>query len=235
MMLTPQVKCLFQGEGKRMNCIGTRWAIPAVLLAVLFSSAGLAADTKTATTTAAAVKAKIAYCQDCHGASGQGYRGSMPIPRIATQTSAYITDQLLAFSQLRRDKNVSDEMPGIHRLNPAMRAALASHFSGLHPEPLGDGPGNLVSKGKKIYAEGIPKANVPACSGCHGPDARGQDKIPRLAGQIYPYTTKELGHWSRERRQKSRNERTSAVMMPVTHSMDQAQIADIADYLSHLK
>ncbi len=177
----------------------------------------------------------MAYCQDCHGLSGQGYSGVMPIPRIATQTTAYIANQLLDFSESRRDNQVSTEIPGIHAVNPAMRSALAAHFSSINPEPSGDGPESLVSKGKKIYEEGIPEANVPACSGCHGPDAGGQDRIPRLAGQIDPYTIKELAHWTRERRQHSTNEDTSAVMVPVAHSLDQAQIAAIAAYLSYLK
>lgn len=86
-----------------------------------------------------------------------------------------------------------------------------------------------------IYEEGIPEANVPACSGCHGPDARGQDKIPRLAGQLYPYTIKELGQWTKDRRQHSQNEHTSAVMVPVARSLNQEQISAIAAYLSYLK
>lgn len=218
-----------------MNYIGTRLAMLSVILATLFSTAGFGADTSTPNTSTEVLQAKIAYCQDCHGLSGQGYNGVMPIPRIAAQTTAYIANQLRDFSESRRDNHVSTDMPKIHGVSPALRAALALHFSGLNPEPLGDGPRNLVTRGKKIYEEGIPEANVPACSGCHGPEARGQDKIPRLAGQLYPYTVKELGNWTKERRQNSRNEDTSAVMMPVARSLNQAQIAAIAAYLSYLK
>lgn len=235
MMPFPEIIHARQGKGKLMNYIGTRLAMPSVILSILFSTTVIAANTNTATTSTAGLQAKMAYCQDCHGLSGQGYGGVMPIPRIATQTTAYIANQLLAFSESRRDGHVSVDMPKIHSVSPAIRAALASHFSGLNPEPLGDGPRNLVSVGKKIYEEGIPGANVPACSGCHGPAARGQDKIPRLAGQLYPYTVKELGNWTKERRQHSTNEDTSAVMVPVAHSLNQAQIAVIAAYLSYLK
>ncbi len=234
-MVFPEIICVHLGEGKLMNYIGARLAIPVVLLATLFATTGFTAETNTATTSTGTLQAKIGYCQECHGQSGQGYSGVMPIPRIATQTTEYITDQLLAFSELRRDKNVSKEIPRIHMVTPAMRAALALHFSGLNPEPLGDGPKNLVTKGKMIYEEGVPEANVPSCAGCHGPDARGQDKIPRLAGQIYPYTTKELGNWTRERRQTSKNEDTSAVMVTVAHSLNQEQISAISAYLSRLK
>jgi len=217
-----------------MNYIGTRSAMPTAILAILFSTTGFAASTNMATTSKG-LQAKMAYCQDCHGLSGQGYSGVLPIPRIATQTTAYIANQLLDFSESRRDSNVSVDMPKIHSVSPAMRVALASHFSGLNPKPPGDGPKNLVNTGKKIYEEGIPEANVPACSGCHGPKARGEGKIPRLAGQLYPYTVKELGNWIKERRQHSTNEDTSAVMTPVAHSLNQTKIAAVAAYLSYLK
>jgi cytochrome c553 len=235
MMLFPEIIHVRQGKGRLMNYVGNRLAMPLAILFILFSTTGFATNANAATASARDVQSKIAYCQDCHGPAGQGYSGVMPIPRIATQTTAYIANQLLDFSEARRDNQVSTDIPQIHGMSPAMRTALAAHFSGLNPEPLGDGPRNLVTKGKMIYEEGIPKANVPACSGCHGPEARGQDKIPRLAGQIYPYTLKELGNWTRERRQNSRNEDTSAVMTPVAHSLNQAQIAAIAAYLSYLK
>jgi cytochrome c553 len=54
-------------------------------------------------------------------------------------------------------------------LSPEMLTALATHFRGLDPKPLGGGPKELVAVGKKIYEEGVPEANVAACSSCHGP------------------------------------------------------------------
>ena len=68
-----------------------------------------------------------------------------------------------------------------------MHTALAADFSELNPKPLGGAPRDLMAAGKKIFDEGIAAANVPACSSCHGPDAKGNDVFPRLAGQLYPY------------------------------------------------
>jgi len=218
-----------------MKYIGFQLSMQPAILLMAFSTTGFAADTDTAATSTTDLQAKTEYCQDCHGQSGQGYSGVLPIPRIAGQTTKYIENQLLAFSESRRDNNISVNMPKIHSVSPAMRTALSAHFSDLNPEPLGDGPDNLVATGKTIYEEGIPEANVPACSGCHGPEANGKDEIPRLAGQLYPYTIKELADWSKERGQNPTNESTSSVMTPVAHSLTQPQIAAIAAYLSYLK
>ena len=37
-----------------------------------------------------------------------------------------------------------------------MQTALAKHFYGLNPKPLGGAPKELVAAGKKIYEEGLP-------------------------------------------------------------------------------
>jgi cytochrome c553 len=93
----------------------------------------------------------------------------------------------------------------------------------------------LAGTGKRFYDDGIPEANIPACAACHGPDAKGQEAIPRLAGQLYAYTVKELANWSRERGQGSAKDDTSAVMTPIAHAMTPAQVSAIAAYLSYLR
>jgi len=92
-----------------------------------------------------------------------------------------------------------------------------------------------MAAGKTIYEEGLPDSNVPACSACHGPDGKGQDEIPRLAGQLFPYTVKELTNWSKERGQGSPTQDTSAIMAATAHNLTQSQIAAISAYLSYLQ
>jgi cytochrome c553 len=134
-----------------------------------------------------------------------------------------------------RDKNSAVGMTTAHRLNPAMRPALAAHFSSLNPEPVGGGQRDLVATGKVIYEEGVPEANVVACSGCHGPEAKGKNEIPRLAGQLNSYTEKELTDWSKVRGQNPLNEGVAAPMKQIAYSLSPSQIAAIASYLSYLK
>jgi hypothetical protein len=86
-----------------------------------------------------------------------------------------------------------------HALNPSMMSALATHFKNLDPRPIGGAPKQSVSTGMRIYEDGIPEANVPACSACHGADGHGQNEIPRLAGQLYEYMVSQLTGWAKVR------------------------------------
>ena len=82
----------------------------------------------------------------------------------------------------------------------------------------------------------MPEANIAACSACHGPDAKGHGEIPRLAGQLYPYTVKALSGWTRERGQGGAGKSdASAIMVPTTHNLNPAQISALAAYLSTLR
>ena len=127
------------------------------------------------------LQAKIAYCKTCHGVSGQGFRGSYPMPRLAGQQPEYLTNQLQAFIDRRRTNPVMFNVA--HVLSPAMLKALAEHFRDLNPKPLGGASKELVAAGKKIYEDGVPSAEVPPCATCHGPEAKGADAFPRWTAQ----------------------------------------------------
>jgi cytochrome c553 len=181
------------------------------------------------------IAGKVEYCTDCHGPSGQGYHGYLTMPRLAGQTPEYIDKQLRNFADRSRERNLFINMARVHGLSSGLRAALAAHFRGLDPRPIGGRPRNLLGTGKRIYDEGIPEANIPACAACHGPDAKGQEEIPRLAGQLYAYTVKELTNWSTERAQGAAKDDTSAVMNPIAHALSPAQVSAVAAYLSDLR
>jgi cytochrome c553 len=179
------------------------------------------------------VEAKIGYCQDCHGPSGQGYRGYYPIPRLAGQQIEYIKNQLRAFTERRRTSNI---MFGVsHALRPAQITTIATKFHSFNPRPIGGAPQTRIATGKKIFEDGLPEHNIAACAACHGPNAEGRDQFPRLAGQLYPYTVKALSSWSSERGQIPGRPDESVVMAPVAHSMTKSEIEAVAAYVSSLK
>lgn len=182
---------------------------------------------------ASGLQTKLEYCTTCHGLSGQGYRGYFTMPRLAGQQQKYIENQLRAFIERRRVNPIMFNVA--HSLSPSMLAALSAHFHGLNPPPLGGGPRNLVATGQTIYQEGVPEDNIAACSACHGADAKGQDEIPRLAGQLHDYIYNKLVNWSKERGQNPANPDTSAIMTPTAHNLTHAQVAAIAAYVSYLK
>jgi cytochrome c553 len=216
-----------------MKVISLRLALQTTVFAVVASAGGAdgAGANPMTTSGRGGVQAKIEYCMDCHGLSGQGYRGFLTMPRLAGQTPEYLESQLRAFLDGTRGRNIFIRIATVHGLNPSMRAALAARFRQLNPPPFGGAPRQLAAAGARIYAEGIPEANIPACLACHGPEAQGQDQIPRLAGQLFSYTTKTLSNWGKERGQNP----AAAIMVPIAHNLTQSQIAAIAAYVSYLK
>ncbi len=214
-----------------MKVNSSRLALLAPILAIVLAGQGRAAD-KSAVA-AHELQAKIQYCSECHQPSGQGYRGASPIPRLAGQQTEYFENQLHAFIERRRTNKFMFKVA--HSLSPAMLSAIAEHFNKLNPKPLGGAPKELVAAGKKIFEEGIPDANVPACASCHGPDAKGNGAFPRLAGQLYPYVIKVLTNFDKERGQDAAHPDTSAIMQPIAHSLTKPQIEAVAAYLSYLE
>jgi len=207
----------------------------AAMLATALVAAGHAGGRHRAVAPREAAGSKVDYCKDCHGLSGQGYRGYLTMPRLAGQQPEYIESQLRNFAERSRDRDIFINMARVHGLSPETRSAMASHFKGLDPPPMGGGPRNLVATGQKIFQEGIPEANVPACSACHGPDAKGEAAIPRLAGQLHPYTVRQLSGWSKERGQAAAKDDTTAVMTSISHNLTPPQIDAVAAYLSYLR
>lgn len=213
-----------------------QFGISAVLqfgIAALASNAQAENATKT-TVPQPELQPKIAYCENCHGVSGQGFHGYYPIPRLAGQQPEYIKNQLQAFIEHRRTNNIMFNVA--HVLSPAMLDALTESFHQLNPKPLTKpAPEDLIAEGKKIFEEGITKSDVPPCVGCHGPEAKGEGEFPRLAGQLSDYVADKLTNWAKERGQNPANPDTSAIMAPIAHSLDQQQIKAVAAYLNQLE
>jgi cytochrome c553 len=178
------------------------------------------------------LEAKLEYCKTCHGLSGQGYLGYFPMPRLAGQQPEYIEAQLRAFIERRRTNPVMRNVA--HVLSPSMITALAMHFRHLNPPPFGGAPRGSIATGKRIYEEGLPESNVPACSACHGTEGKGQNEIPRLAGQVYQYTVGQLSGWKSERGQGTAVD-TSAIMAPTAHNLTRSQVEAVAAYVSSLQ
>jgi len=216
-----------------MKIIRLQALLHAAILAVFFTPPGRAEETSQVTVSQQELQAKIAYCKTCHGLSGQGFRGAYPMPRLAGQQPEYLENQLRAFIERRRTNPIMFNVA--HVLSPSMISGLAAHFEDLNPKPLGGAPKELVAAGKTIYEEGVPGADVPPCSSCHGPEAKGDGAFPRLAGQLNDYIFRKLVNWSSERGQDRANPDTSAIMEPIAHKLTEPQIAAVAAYLSYLE
>jgi cytochrome c553 len=211
-----------------MRAIDLRPILGAAILAVAFAAVTHAQERAPRD----GLEAKLQYCKTCHGLSGQGYFGYFPMPRLAGQQPQYIENQLRAFIERRRTNPVMANVA--HALSPSMVSALAAHFRALDPKPIGGGPKGGLALGKQIYEDGLPESNVPACSACHGADGKGQNEIPRLAGQLYAYTVGQLTGWSKVRGQGTAVD-TSAIMAPTAHNLTRTQVEAVAAYVSYLQ
>src|SRR3984893_6553996 len=200
-----------------MKIVRLQPLLHAAILTIVCTTAGSAEEKITNTVSKQEVQAKIEYCKTCHGLSGQGFRGAFPMPRLAGQQTEYLENQLRAFIERRRTNPVMFNVA--HVLSPSMVTALAEHFKDLDPKPLGGAPKELVAMGKKIYEEGVPSAEVPPCATCHGPDAKGADAFPRLAGQLHDYVYRKLTNWEKERGQDKAKPDNSAIMQPIAHNL----------------
>jgi cytochrome c553 len=216
--------------GRIMKVITLRLTLSAAMLAVAFCTAGRAEDR--GVPARQGLEAKLEYCKTCHGLSGQGYLGYFPMPRLAGQQPEYIEAQLRAFIERRRTNPIMFNVA--HVLSPTMLTALATHFRNLDPKPFGGAPRGSIATGKRIYEEGLPESNVPACAACHGTEGKGQNEIPRLAGQVYAYTVGQLTGWKKERGQGSAVD-TSAIMAPTAHNLTRSQVEAVAAYVSYLQ
>ena len=218
-------------RGRRIvSATGLRLILQTAILTVAFSVSGHAQERLAPAK--GGLEAKLEYCKTCHGLSGQGYLGYFAMPRLAGQQPEYIEAQLRAFLERRRSNPVMQNVA--HVLSPSMITALAIHFKNLNPKPLGGAPRGSIATGKKIYEEGLPESNVPACSACHGAEGKGQNEIPRLAGQVYPYMVGQLTGWKQQRGQGTAVD-TSAVMAPTAHNLSRSQVEAVAAYVSYLK
>lgn len=225
---------LTKGRPWRFCAVDLRPVLHGLFLTAAFSfcSASRADEGIVSAAARGGLEAKLEYCKTCHGLSGQGYRGYFPMPRLAGQQPQYIENQLRAFIERRRTNPIMTNVA--HVLSPSMITALAAHFRHLNPSPIGGAPRGSLALGKQIFEDGLPESNVPACSACHGSEGKGQNEIPRLAGQLYEYTVGQLTGWTKVRGQGSAVD-TSAIMAPTAHNLTRSQIEAVAAYISFLQ
>lgn len=132
----------------------------------------------------------IKTCESCHGTGGNSTVGSTP--RLNGQLPGYISARLGNFLDLTREApHASEAMNGVaHSIKDSLRPALADYFAQQPPTPAK--PGRQASLGARIFSDGVPASQVPACQTCHGAHAEGSGSAPRLAGQHADYLKTQL-------------------------------------------
>jgi cytochrome c553 len=182
------------------------------------------ADEPDAASMAYARQLAIGVCGTCHGPQGNSMQPKFP--RLAGQNANYLAAQLKAFrGQTRGDPDAIGYMWGMaSQLDDATIDALAKYYSLQKPDSVRHRDPGSVARGRDIYEHGVEAEGVPACAGCHGPDAHGLADFPRLAGQHAQYVLKQLGSFQS-------NMRNVAIMHGVALNLRGAEMESVAAYL----
>jgi len=173
--------------------------------------------------------AAVRNCTWCHGAGAQGYTVA---PRLAGQRPQYIMSQIRSFHEHTRDNPFSRQYMwgAVAALSPYTARDLAAYFASIPPRPANDGDASLASRGRTIYMDGIPEANIVSCYACHGPNAEGIRDIPRLGGLAYFYVKARLEQWG----QGYHSTPGSPMPMVATH-LGPEEVEALASYLSFVR
>jgi cytochrome c553 len=195
-----------------------RNGVAAKLAAALFILAGtrpaLAVDMD-------ALEKKAALCAACHGA--QGISTNPAVPSLAGQPKQFITTQLVMFREgNRKDPQMSPIAAGMAN---AEINDYGTYFTAQAPAAPAS---SSMDPAKVEAAQGL--VEKYHCVSCHGPALKGQQHIPRLAGQQALYLRAQLRGFKASTRFDMDGNMTSAAQ-PLTES----DIEILAEYLAALR
>jgi cytochrome c553 len=156
----------------------------------------------------------------CHGAGGNSANAAYPV--LAGQSWRYTYMQLTDFKEGRRKDPVMS--PIAAALGREQMTALGNYFAAQKPAPIAfKADGARVAAGKKV-------SDAALCSMCHLGEFKGQNEIPRVAGQWPQYTTKQLQDFKAKRRTNDGGNMTS-----VTRTLSDEDIENLAHYIANLQ
>jgi cytochrome c553 len=164
-------------------------------------------------------------CAQCHAFNGTS-DGSGAFPRLAGQSSYYLSRQMRAF--ISGDRVNAVMSPIAEALSSDDIADVSAYYAGVSAPfpPLPAADAALVKRGEELAKVGSAAKDIPACDNCHGPGGAGEPPaIPYLAGQYGRYIAFELHMWQRGFRKSS-----PEAMAQIAKRLDDQDIAAIAAY-----
>lgn len=200
---------------------------------------------------ATAGAAKAAVCGACHGADGNSLVGTFP--KLAGLGEKYLLKQLhdIQAWDLEQDaakkaatgRAVPEMVGQLANLNDQDLADIAAHFAAQTMQLSGSKPLEVqvnsglkvdaLALGKRTYRAGNMATGVPACTGCHTPDGKGNVAagFPRLGGQHPEYIEKQLRAF---RAGDRTNDGDQMTMRSVAAHLSDAEIIALANYIAGL-
>jgi cytochrome c553 len=203
-------------------------SIPAAFAFVAFAVAGCGGTGPPGSGgTDSTVAGTVHVCSSCHGPDGRSI--SPTFPRLAGQQKDYIVAQLQAFrDKTRADPHAQTYMSGMAaRSSDATIDGVAAYYASQTPFAGAPATSPETAAGAKIYTEGLPSENVPACVSCHGEKAEGNGPIPRLAGQHQAYLARQLEAFQSMAR-------ANEIMHENSKDLTAEQVTEVTAYLATL-
>ena len=191
----------------------------ALLLAAAAGIGGSLAHAQQPTQADAAIRPLVQQCFACHGPDGNSTNSRYPV--LAGQSWRYIYLELRDFKEGRRSN--PEMSPMAANLTRDQMIALGNFFAAQKPKPIAfSGDAARIAAGKKV-------ADAALCTMCHLGDFKGQNEIPKVAGQWPQYIAKQLEDFRARRRTNDAGNMTS-----VTSSLSDADIDNLAQYVTSL-
>ena len=188
--------------------------------AALVASAGALGCTGAAAQVTDAQRQKAAPCAACHGAEGRAPLADTP--SLAAQPKQFITTQLVMFREGNRKSEVMNALAA--PLSNADINDLGSFFAAqAAPVPAG------APLSADAAAAGRALTEKLLCTQCHGAELKGQQHIPRLAGQRADYLKAQLLGFKAQTRFDMDGNMTAAAQ-----ALTPADIEILATYLGSL-
>jgi cytochrome c553 len=192
-------------------------------LATFFLSVGVVGGAQSAPPTADGGRL-YAPCVVCHQPNAWGSPDGT-IPNLAGQQRRYLEKQLALFrSGARVDTAMQVVTAHATFGNPQDIVSLAGYLSALdaNPNPV-KGSGSHLRVGQELYTH--------ICAACHGVDGRGDpaNRVPRIAGQHYPYLSRQIEAAASLHKDLAPPEMTAAL-----RGMSSQEKEALADYVSRL-
>jgi len=188
-------------------------------LRAAFFFGALAASASASAQDAAAGAQKAQSCFACHGPNGNSVVPEFP--NLAGQTARYIYLQLRDYQEGRRTDAVMQSLA-----KPLTREDMldvAAFFAAQKPQA------NTFKADPERAARGKAKADETLCTMCHLGNFSGQNEIPRVAGQQYDYTVKQLRDFKARVRTNDAGNMTS-----VARTLSDQEIEDLGHYTASL-
>ena len=164
-------------------------------------------------------------CGSCHGPAGQGENSRYP--KLSGQNPEFLVQQMFNFKAGKRKSVIMS--PQLADLTGGDATQLAQYFASQRLVPSLTTDKALIEAGRILFLQGNPASKVTACAACHGPNARGGQMLPRLAGQHAEYLELQLRSYIARSRATDQ-----ALMHSVASNLSDPEIRAVSYFLSGL-